>query len=57
MEERDWYSDISNIASFQETTGLMPYLPQDEEEYESLQTLSGMQIPRHHYYSGAKVIK
>lgn len=46
MDERDWYEDISNIASFQETTGLMPTLPRTKEEYEALQDLSGMQIPK-----------
>ena len=44
--ERDWYADISNIASTQECTGLMSRPPQTEEEYEAFQEIYGMETPK-----------
>ena len=46
MEERDWYPDISETASFHECTGLMPRLPVTEAERESYKELFGMEIPK-----------
>ena len=37
-------TDISNVASARDTTGLMTTPPQDAEEYNSYQELSGMEI-------------
>ena len=44
--EFEYYPDISNIASAGECTGLMHTPPQNQEEVESYQDLSGMQIPK-----------
>ncbi|HWQ58640.1 MAG TPA: hypothetical protein VN540_06435 [Clostridia bacterium] len=40
------YLDMATTASANETTGMMPTLPQTREEYEALQDLAGMSIPR-----------
>lgn len=40
------FPDISNVASAGECTGLMFAPPQSQEEYESYQELSGMEIPK-----------
>lgn len=40
------YPDISNVSSAWDCTGLMPRPPLNEDEYESYQELSGMEIPR-----------
>lgn len=39
------FPDIANVASCTECTGLMLRPPQDRDEYESYQELSGMEIP------------
>lgn len=41
------YPDISNVASANECTGLMPRTPQNQEELENFRELSSMAIPRH----------
>ena len=41
-----FYPDISNTVSAGECTGLMHAPPQNEEELEAYQELSGMQIPK-----------
>ncbi|HMM30274.1 MAG TPA: hypothetical protein PKB13_00715 [Clostridia bacterium] len=46
MEKRDWYSDISNTASSHDCTGLMPSLPQDNDEREAYKELAGMAVPK-----------
>lgn len=38
---------ISNVASANECTGLVPRAPQDQEELENYQALSSMAIPHH----------
>lgn len=40
------YPDIAAVASAFDTTGLMPALPLTEDEYESRQENSGMEIPK-----------
>lgn len=40
------YPDMSTVASAMETTGMFPTPPLTEEEYESRQEQSGMEIPR-----------
>ena len=40
------FPDISNVASATECTGLMHKPPINMEEYEALQELSGMEIPK-----------
>ena len=40
------FPDISNVASANECTGLMPQPPQDGDELESYQQLSSMAVPR-----------
>lgn len=40
------YLDMASTASANETTGMMPALPQNREEYEALQDLAGMSVPK-----------
>ena len=40
------FPNISSIASMSDCTGLMPTIPETEEEYESYQELSSMEIPK-----------
>ncbi len=40
------YLDMATTASANETTGMMPSLPRTPEEYEALQELAGMGIPK-----------
>lgn len=40
------YLDMATTASANETTGMMPALPQNREEYEALQDLAGMSVPK-----------
>jgi len=40
------YLDMATTASANETTGMMPSLPQSHEEYEALQDLAGMSVPK-----------
>lgn len=40
------FTDISNVASATECTGLMPTPPLTEEEYASRQELYSMEIPK-----------
>lgn len=42
------YLNMPTAASAHETTGLMPSLPQSHEEYEALQQLAGMGVPKDH---------
>lgn len=44
--EYDSYPDISDIASATDCTGLMYAPPQNEEEFESYQELSGIELPK-----------
>ncbi|MDD4510466.1 MAG: hypothetical protein PHY23_06160 [Oscillospiraceae bacterium] len=47
MEKRnDDLTDISDVSSTTECTGLMPALPLNTEEYESYQQLSSTGIPK-----------
>lgn len=40
------YPDISDVASSNECTGMIPTPPLDPEEYESYQDLYTMEIPK-----------
>ncbi len=40
------YLNMASVASANETTGMMPTLPQTQEEYEALQDLAGMSVTR-----------
>lgn len=40
------YPDISEVASSNECTGMIPTPPLDEAEYESYQQLYSMEIPQ-----------
>lgn len=43
---QDQLPHLSNVASANECTGLMPRTPKNQEELESFQELSSMAIPR-----------
>ncbi len=40
------YLNMASTVSANETTGMMPSLPRSREEYEALQDLAGMGIPK-----------
>lgn len=40
------YLNMATTASANETTGMMPALPQSREEYEALRDLAGMSVPK-----------
>jgi len=40
------FPEISSVASATETTGMMPTLPQNRDEYRSYQNVAGMGIPK-----------
>lgn len=40
------YPDITSTSSATGTTGIMPSMPGTPEEYEAMQELSGMEIPK-----------
>ncbi len=44
--KREEFPDVSNVASANECTGLMYKTPVNDEEWEALQQLSPMAIPR-----------
>lgn len=45
-KNRRLYPDITSTASATETTGMMPTPPLDDDELESYQQLSGMEVPK-----------
>ena len=45
-KEKIVYPDISNVASSSECTGLMPNIPQNDDEYDSYQEMYDMEIPK-----------
>lgn len=45
-EPEECFPDISNVASATECTGLMPRPPLNNQELESFQELSPMEIPK-----------
>ena len=46
LKEPGDYPNLTPTVSAQETTGMIPAPPQSDAQYESYQTLSGMQIPK-----------
>ena len=42
----DFFSDISNVASANESTGMMPTPAANADEYRSYQDLASMEIPK-----------
>ena len=42
----DFLSDLSNVASANESTGMMPTPPESPDEYHSYQDMASMEIPK-----------
>lgn len=45
-EEPENFPNISNVASANECTGLIPTPPESDDQMESYQSLSSMEIPK-----------
>ncbi len=46
MEQDKVFPDMTSTVSAQECTGLFPRKPENAEEYENLQEMYGMEIPK-----------